>query len=72
MGYRLAQYGQDLLVDLDDLRRLRAEVRGKGFKGATGTSASYAQLLADRGYSQEDVEGIMHGNRIRLLNEIWS
>ena len=45
MGYRLAQYAQDLSVDLDDLRRLSSEVRGKGFKGAAGTSASYHQLL---------------------------
>lgn len=29
-------------------------------------------ILADRGYSQEDVEAIMHGNWIRRLNEIWS
>ena len=47
IGYRLAQYAQDLSSDLDDLERLRDEVRGKGFKGAVGTSASYAQLLAD-------------------------
>jgi membrane dipeptidase len=29
-------------------------------------------ILADRGYSQEDVEAIMHGNWIRRLNDIWS
>lgn len=29
-------------------------------------------ILADRGYSPEDVEAIMHGNWIRRLNEIWS
>jgi membrane dipeptidase len=29
-------------------------------------------LLADRGYSPEDVESIMHGNWIRRLNAIWS
>jgi len=37
-GYRLAQYGQDLLADLLDLRRVRAALRGKGFKGAVGAS----------------------------------
>jgi len=46
VGYRLSQYGLDLLLDLHELRRLRAAVKGKGLKGATGTSASYAQLLA--------------------------
>ncbi|GAB4531082.1 MAG: adenylosuccinate lyase [Anaerolineales bacterium] len=45
LGYRLAQYAQDLLTDYRDLQRLRDEIRGKGFKGAVGTSASYAELL---------------------------
>lgn len=44
-GYRLAQYAQDLLADYDELRRVRENLRGKGFKGAVGTSASYVQLL---------------------------
>lgn len=47
LGYRLAQYAQDLLTDLDELRHIRANTRAKGLKGATGTSASYAELLAD-------------------------
>ncbi|MGY8732536.1 MAG: membrane dipeptidase, partial [Pirellulales bacterium] len=29
-------------------------------------------LLAKRGYSESDVEGMMHGNWIRRLNDIWS
>ena len=45
IGYRLAQYGQDLAEDYDNLLRLKATVRGKGFKGAVGTSASYAALV---------------------------
>jgi len=45
VGYRLAQYGQDVLIDFQELRRVRNEVRGKGLKGAVGTSASYVQLL---------------------------
>jgi adenylosuccinate lyase len=46
VGYRLAQYGLDLLTDLGELERARKGIRAKGFKGATGTSASYTQLLA--------------------------
>jgi len=46
IGYRLALYGQDLLADEADLRRIRAELRGKGIKGAVGSRASYADLLA--------------------------
>ena len=45
LGYRLAQYAQDLCIDLDELRRVREGIRGKGFKGATGTSASFGELL---------------------------
>ncbi|MBL7163593.1 MAG: adenylosuccinate lyase [Anaerolineales bacterium] len=45
LGYRLAQYAQDLLADWENLRRVRRELRGKGFKGAVGTSASYGELL---------------------------
>ena len=56
VGYRLAQYGQDLLTDYQELRRVRAGVRGKGFKGAVGTSASYADLLAGTGVSAADLE----------------
>ncbi len=45
LGYRLAQYGFDLLTDLAEIRRVRDNIRGKGFKGAVGTSASYQELL---------------------------
>jgi adenylosuccinate lyase len=45
VGYRLAQYGLDLLTDLQEMQRVRQGIKGKGFKGATGTSASYTQLL---------------------------
>jgi len=47
LGYRLAQYAQDLLIDWENLSRVRAHLRGKGFKGAVGTAASYAELLGE-------------------------
>ncbi len=31
----------------------------------------YAPLLARRGYSQADIEGILHGNWIRFLRQAW-
>jgi adenylosuccinate lyase len=46
VGYRLAQYLQDLLTDLDEVVRVHNEIRGKGFKGAVGSSASYLALGA--------------------------
>ncbi len=47
LGYRLAQYAQDLLEDYKSLSAQRAHIRGKGFKGAVGTSASYAELFGE-------------------------
>jgi adenylosuccinate lyase len=44
VGYRLAQYLQDLHLDLAELRRCHANLKGKGFRGAVGTSASYLEL----------------------------
>ena len=45
LGYRLALYGQDLLSDYRALKAIRIAIKGKGFKGAVGTSAAYAELL---------------------------
>ncbi len=56
LGYRLAFIGQDLLADYQDLQRVRASIRGKGIKGAVGTSASYAELLADTDMTPRDLE----------------
>ena len=56
VGYRLAGYGLDLLIDLHELERLHAGVKGKGFKGAVGTSASYAQLLQGSGATPREME----------------
>lgn len=47
LGYRLAMYAQDLLEDYQTLRAQHKNIRGKGFKGAVGTSASYAELLGE-------------------------
>ena len=47
MGHRLAQYAQDLLADHGWLAEVRTGLRGKGLRGAVGTSASYCQLLGD-------------------------
>jgi adenylosuccinate lyase len=55
-GYRLAQYGLDLLMDLEELQRARDRLKGKGFKGATGTSASYTQLLTSAASTAKDLE----------------
>ncbi len=45
VGYRFAQTAQDLIDDLEELGIVLDSIRGKGMKGAVGTSASYAELL---------------------------
>lgn len=46
LGYRFAGYAQDLLADHMTLKRIRKdELRGKGFKGAVGSRASYGELV---------------------------
>jgi adenylosuccinate lyase len=45
VGYRLARYAQDLLKDLALARFVMGEIKGKGIKGAVGSSASFEQLL---------------------------
>lgn len=56
IGYRLAGYAQDLLADYIDLRRIRCDLRGKGFKGAVGTAASYMQLLEGTAITPQQME----------------
>lgn len=56
LGYRLSQYAQDFLADLGALDGALAGVRGKGFKGAVGTSASYAELLEGSPMTPREME----------------
>ena len=61
VGYRLAGYAQDLLADVEALRELREGLRGKGFKGAVGTAASFQQLLEGREISAAQLEDDVMG-----------
>ena len=66
VGYRLAQYLQDLLLDWEQLQGALAGIKGKGFKGAVGTSASYFELTGGTGAAPGvTVESLMAA-RIRL------
>ncbi len=56
LGYRLSQYAQDFLTDLQAVDGLSSGIRGKGFKGAVGTSASYDALLKGAGMTPRDME----------------
>ncbi len=56
LGYRFAFYAQDLLLDLQTLEKLEPLIKGKGLKGAVGTSASFEVLLKDSKTSPEELE----------------
>lgn len=45
VGYRLAMYAQDLMIDLERLRGLRNILRPKGIKGAVGTCGTLCKML---------------------------
>lgn len=48
LGYRFAFYAQDVLLDLELLHFVKKATKGKGLKGAVGTSASYEKLIGDK------------------------
>jgi adenylosuccinate lyase len=56
MGYRLSLYAQDILDDYLALVEVRVGLRGKGLKGAVGTSASYSELLNGNGMTPAQLE----------------
>src|SRR3989344_8243919 len=56
MGYRFAKYAQDLLVDLRLLDVVKPMIKGKGIKGAVGTSASFAEILEGTGIGPQEHE----------------
>ena len=59
LGYRLCQYAQDLLIDLQGLDDLIKSLKAKGLRGAVGTSTSFAQLLKDSGMTPAELEQLV-------------
>jgi len=56
LGYRLAIYAQDLLIDRAMLLAAREQLTAKGIRGAVGTSASYTRLLDGTPRTPQDQE----------------
>jgi adenylosuccinate lyase len=60
LGYRFANYAQDLVLDLKLIEAVRSLfLRGKGFKGAVGTSASFKALLESGGKAKSLEDSVM-------------
>jgi len=56
IGYRLSFYAQDLLTDLEHMQFVKTQLKGKGFKGAVGTAASYDAVLTETKMSPAEME----------------
>lgn len=56
VGYRFAQTAQDLKEDLQTILLLEQSIKGKGMKGAVGTSASYTELLKGTNLTAKEME----------------
>ncbi len=54
LGYRLAAYAQDLLLDDENLRFVFENLTTKGLRGAVGTAASYERLVQHSGQLQRN------------------
>jgi adenylosuccinate lyase len=62
MGYRFANYAQDIVLDIKLIETLRKEfLKDKGVKGAVGTSASYTKLLGSTAKARRLEEDVMSG-----------
>ncbi len=60
LGYRFANYAQDLVLDVKTIEAVRGLLSGKGVKGAVGTSASFKALLGTDARVRE-LEGAVMG-----------
>lgn len=60
LGYRLAIYAQDISMDIRTVEVLLDDfLKGKGIKGAVGTSASFESLLEGEGEPKDLEEEVM-------------
>jgi adenylosuccinate lyase len=67
LGYRFAFYAQDLLFDLQLLHFVKSYLKGKGLKGAVGTSASYSSLIGSSGVVEME-EHVMNELGIKAVD----
>ncbi|MEO6912676.1 MAG: adenylosuccinate lyase [Candidatus Baltobacteraceae bacterium] len=68
LGYRLAVYAQDLLIDDTNLRFVFENLTAKGLRGAVGTAASYEHLVSGASGEMESFVLDRFGLRAREIS----
>jgi len=67
VGKRACMWVQDLLLDLRNLERARADLRFRGVKGTTGTQASFLELFD----GDHDKVSVLHELFVCLFVCLW-
>ena len=64
IGYRLANYAQDLFDDYKYCQFIKDNIKGKGMKGAVGTGASYTKGIDEAVMTQLGLKSALISNQI--------
>lgn len=59
VGRRAAQWAQDLAMDLEDIEKVRADLRFRGAQGTTGTQASFMEIFNGDGAKIDQLNDIL-------------
>jgi adenylosuccinate lyase len=59
VGRRAAQWIQDLLMDLEDITRVRDDLRFRGAQGTTGTQASFMEIFKGDGAKIDELNDFL-------------
>lgn len=75
VGYRLATYAQDFLIDMEFLSFVRNSLKAKGMKGPVGTRGSFTEVLAGSGLTAEKfdtkVMNILGIEALEVTNQVY-
>lgn len=59
VGRRASQWVQDLMMDLEDIERVRKDLRFRGAQGTTGTQASFMEIFNGDGQKIDQLNEIL-------------
>jgi adenylosuccinate lyase len=59
VGKRAASWVQDLMMDLEDIEKVRSDLRFRGAQGTTGTQASFMEIFKGDGAKVDKLNEIL-------------